>query len=89
MRTLILAAGAVALATAAHAQSAVTTTETGVRSAPVAGATPQAREYPSEGTTMLEQRETTTVTEPRTRIIEERGPSAVEVETRTRVRPAD
>lgn len=84
MKTLILAAGALAFATAANAQTVITEQETGVRSAPVAGATPQARENPSPGTTMLEQRESTTVVEPRTRVIEERsgGSTAVEVETR-------
>ncbi|RXF73971.1 hypothetical protein [Hansschlegelia zhihuaiae] len=89
MRALMLAAGALAFAAAAHAQSAVTTQESGVRSAPIAGATPQARENPSPGTTMLEQRERTTVTEPRTTVIEERGSSGVAVESRTKVRTSD
>jgi hypothetical protein len=73
MRTLILAAGALAIAGAAHAQTAVTTQESGVRSAPVAGATPQAREYPSPGTTVLEQRERSTVVESRPTMVEERA----------------
>jgi hypothetical protein len=92
MRTLILAAGALAIASAAHAQTAVTTQETGVRSAPIAGATPQAREYPSPGTTVLEQRERTSVSEPRTMVkerstvIEERHPYAPRYERNTQAR---
>lgn len=92
MKPLILAAGALAIATAAHAQTAVTTTESGVRSAPVAGATPQAREYPSEGTTVLERRERTRVSEPRTvveersTVVEERHPYAPRYERNTQAR---
>jgi hypothetical protein len=64
MKTLMLAAAAVAVATAANAQTVVKEREVGNYSAPVAGATPQAREYPSEGTTVLREREKATVVEP-------------------------
>ncbi|WP_020178778.1 hypothetical protein [Methylopila sp. M107] len=75
MKTLILAAAAVlAVSTAANAQSVVKETEAGVHSSPTAGATPQAREHPSEDTTVLEKRETTTVTEPREKVVIEKAP---------------
>ena len=85
MRTLIVLAGALAMVTAANAQTVVKETEAGVHSAPVAGATPNARQRPADDTTMLEKRSTTTVTEPRERVvIEKREAPAVEVETRSR-----
>ncbi|MFL1874994.1 hypothetical protein ACIKT0_07220 [Hansschlegelia beijingensis] len=72
-KILMLAAGALALSTAAQADAIVRQeTQTGVYSAPVAGATPQARENPAPDTTMLEQRRTTTVTPvPSARVIEQ------------------
>ncbi len=85
MRSLIVLAGALAMATAANAQTVVKETEAGVHSAPVAGATPNARQRPADDTTMLEKRSTTTVVEPRERVvIEKREAPAVEVETRSR-----
>ncbi|HVI30291.1 hypothetical protein [Hansschlegelia sp.] len=70
---LLLAAGALALSTAAQADAIVRQeTQIGVYSAPVAGATPQARENPAPDTTMLEQRRKTTVTPvPSERVIEQ------------------
>ena len=79
---LLLAAGALALSTAAQADAIVRQeSQTGVYSAPVAGATPQARENPAPDTTMLEQRQKTTVTPvPSGRVIEQpTGTGAVEI----------
>jgi hypothetical protein len=70
--TLFLTAAALTLASAATAQTVIKERETGVYSAPVAGATPQARENPSSGTTVLQERERTTVVQPRTQVIETR-----------------
>jgi opacity protein-like surface antigen len=86
MKAIILAAAAAAaLAGAAEAQTVIQERETGVHSAPTAGATPQARDYPTPDTTVLEQRRSTTVVEPERRVIEERGAggTAVEVERRS------
>ena len=85
MKTLIIAAGALALTSAAQAQTVIKEQETGVHSAPVAGATPQARENPAPDTTMMEQKTTTTVVEePKTKVIEERPTGAVRIETAPR-----
>ncbi|MDR4306648.1 hypothetical protein IHQ68_08460 [Chelatococcus sambhunathii] len=85
MKSLIALAGALALTTAANAQTVIKETEAGVHSAPVAGATPNARQRPADDTTMLEKRSTTTVIEPRERtVIERREAPSVEVETRSR-----
>ena len=84
MKTLILTLGALTLATAAQADEIVTKKTTmGVHSAPVAGATPQAREYPAEDTTMMEKRTKTTVESVPSRTVVEQGGSA-DVEVRTR-----
>lgn len=84
MKTLLLAAaGALALVSAADAQTVIKEKESGVYSAPVAGATPQAREYPAPDTTIREERsKTTVVEEPRTRVIEERPSGSVQIEAR-------
>lgn len=84
MKSLIIAAaGALALTTAAQAQTVIKEREQGVYSAPVAGATPQARENPAPDTTMGVRRDTTTVVEePRTRVIEERPSGSVVIERR-------
>ena len=85
MKALIIAAGALAVTTAAHAQTVIKEQEAGVYSAPVAGATPQARERPAPDTTMMEKRTTTTVIdEPKTQVIEERPTGAVRIETAPR-----
>jgi hypothetical protein len=81
MRLLILAAGALALSSVARADEVVTTKEYGNYSAPVAGATPQARENPAPGTTVLRERRSTEVVPSETVVVE---PST----TTTVVRPA-
>lgn len=79
-------AAAVALAAASPvlAQTVIKETEQGVHSAPVAGATPQARDNPAPDTVMREQHETTTIVEPRAPVVEERPTGSVQIETRTR-----
>ena len=77
MKALILTLGALTLASAAHADTIVTKkTTSGVYSAPVAGATPQARENPAPDTTMREVRTKTTVEHvpSRTTVIEDDAP---------------
>lgn len=83
MRLLIAAAGVIAVASVANAQTVIKETEAGVRSAPVAGATPNARQQPADDTIMLEKKTTTTVVEPRTTV---RSGGSVDVESRTTVR---
>ena len=83
MRILIAVAGAIALASVANAQTVIKETEAGVHSAPVAGATPNARQRPADDTIMLEKRSTTTVVEPRTTV---RSGGSVDVESRTTIR---
>jgi hypothetical protein len=86
MKMLILAAGALALSTAARADETVTTKEYGNYSAPVAGATPQARENPAPGTTVLRERQSTTVetivVEPQTTTTVVRPSTATVIERR-------
>ncbi|MFC3693763.1 hypothetical protein [Chenggangzhangella methanolivorans] len=60
--TLCATIAALALASAAQADEIVTrSTTSGVYSAPVAGATPQARDHPAPDTTMREVHKKTTV----------------------------
>lgn len=86
MKTIIMAAiAATTFAGAANAQTVIQERETGVYSSPTAGATPQARENPAPDTTVLQERRRTTVVDPKTQVIEERGAgggTAVEIETR-------
>lgn len=83
MKTLILAAaGALALSGAANAQTVVKETEAGVHSSPTAGATPQAREHPADDTTVLEKRTTTTVVEPREKVVIEKREAPADAEPR-------
>lgn len=85
MKALMLALGALTVAGAAHADQIVTkSTSSGTYSAPVAGATPQARENPAPDTTMRTTRTRTTVEDaPTTRVIERRTVEP-EVQVRTR-----
>lgn len=83
MRIAIAVAAALAVASVANAQTVVKETEAGVHSAPVAGATPNARQRPADDTIMLEKRSATTVVEPRTTV---RSGGSFDVETRTTIR---
>ncbi len=87
MRTLILAAAALGLTAAAASADTIVTKETeyGVYSAPVAGATPSARAHPAPDTTLLQERQRTSIRhEPSTTVIEQRQPAQVQVETQSR-----
>lgn len=86
MKALILALGALTVAGAAHADQIVTkSTSSGVYSAPVAGATPQARENPAPDTTIRTTRTRTTVEDvPSTTVIQQGGSADVEVGVRPR-----
>ena len=81
MKALILTLVAMTLAGAAHADQIVTEkTTSGVYSAPVAGATPQARQHPAEDTTMGEAHRKTTVEEvPSRTVIRQGGSVSVDV----------
>lgn len=86
----LAAAGAALFATAAQADTVTVTKERGNYSAPVAGATPQARDYPASDTTVLRDREKKTVRPSTTVVVPaEPAPTVVERRVQTRVRVAD